>query len=53
MNLKMVSPKDLCESEEFLRRDFEYVFSSRLLFSCSIRFPSDEWENFELNEITS
>lgn len=26
------------------------MFSSRLLFSCSIRFPSDEWENFELNE---
>lgn len=26
------------------------MFSSRLLFSCSIHFPSDEWENFELNE---
>ena len=32
MNLEMVSLKDLCESEEFLRRDFEYVFFTLVVF---------------------
>lgn len=32
MNLEMVSLKDLCESEEFLRRDFKYVFFTLVVF---------------------